>query len=147
MKLDNKTVILNGLYLEKHQNGVAFHADEYYTSSYYDESSNIIPYDIKTELNEVIGYVYIEKTDDKVLYIQMIEILDSYKTMNYGTKVVNNLFDWFNIDYVEGSVLEDTGLSAYYFWVSLGADINALMNDYDEPDFDCDVTFVLKRGD
>lgn len=146
MQLIEKTNMLNNLYLEKHIKGVPFNPEEYYTSAYYDEELNIIPYDIKTEDNIVIGYIYLEKRDDNMVYIQMIEILDSYKEMNYGTKVVNNLFDWFDIIYLEGSVLKDSGLSAYYFWLSLGADIEALMDENDEPDFDCDVTFVLKKG-
>lgn len=145
MIINEKTDIINGLYLEKHKEGVPFSTEEYYTSVYYDKELNIIPYDIKTEKDEVIGYIYIEKREDNMIYIQMIEILDSFKGMNYGTKVVNNLFDWFNVIYLEGSVLRDSGLSAYYFWLSLGADIDAEMNQYDEPNFDCDVTFILKK--
>ena len=141
-----KTEIVNGLYLEMIKNVEEINVDDiYYTMQYVWIENNLYPYAIKNEEGKHIGYVFLEQTDTHVIYVKFIEICEQYKGEGFGTTVVQSIFEWFDINFLEGTILDDGHLCAYYFWLSLGAEIDCIMNEYDEPDFDGEVSFVLKK--
>lgn len=142
-----KTITINNLYLKKITNIKEIHPEEEYITSYFDAKENYHPYAIIREnYEQVIGYIYLDRMNDTTMYLQFIEILDSYKENHYGSNVVKALFGWFpHVESLEGTILEDSSLRAYYFWLSTGAEIDALLDDNDEPNFDLEVIFYLKK--
>lgn len=114
--------------------------DVSYCEAYQTET--ILPYTIKQD-GEVIGYLFAEKRDMNVLYIQFIEIVDSLKEEGLGTQVVLSLFESFNVQYIEGTVMLDDGGRAYYFWESLGSEMSVSIDEYEDFDFENDISFVL----
>lgn len=109
------------------------------------QTETILPYLIK-ENDQIIGYLFAEKHDTHSLYIEFIEIVDDLKENGYGTKVVKSLFDEFNVNYLTGTVMVDDGHRAYYFWVSLGADLSVSPDEYEDFHFYDDIHFTLEKN-
>lgn len=115
----------------------AFYCEEYQTET-------ILPYIIRNKSDEIICYLFCEEVNDS-LYIQFIEVVDEFKGEGIGTDVVLSLFDQFNVDVLTGNIMIDPNYSAYYFWDSLGSDIDISLDDYIESGCTLDISFILHR--
>lgn len=101
-------------------------------------------YAVLGENNARVGYVWIEMEDNNA-YIEMIEVFD--KGNGHGTNIIKFLFEQYNLSEMSGSVKHDYDATPYFFWLSMGADINVEDEDeYLECCYDGhDVSFTLTK--
>lgn len=76
---------------------------------------------IEIESNKIVGYLWYQVHDDRVIYVDMIEIIE--KGEGTGTRVVNDLFEILDARALTGEVLDDGHMMAYYFWESFGSEM------------------------
>lgn len=66
--------------------------------------------------NNHIGYITVSPREDDI-FIELIELFSEYRRFGYGSKVVNEMFDFFGVSKISGESLS----SAIPFWYNLGA--------------------------
>ena len=66
-----------------------------------------------------VGYIWFNLRG-KTLNIDMIEIIE--KEEGIGTEVIKFILNTFDIEKIQGQVLVEPSMRAYYFWESLGAE-------------------------
>lgn len=101
-------------------------------------------YAVRDSNDTLIAYVWFEVNENRA-NIEMIEVFD--KGNGHGTNIVKFLFEHYELTEMSGSVMHDYDAISYFFWLSLGAEINVA----DEDEFiECcqdgfDVSFDLKK--
>lgn len=68
-----------------------------------------------------IGIVEYRVVEDKYVYIEYITIFEEYRENGYATETVRYLESRYSDYYIAGGCAANEG--AYYFWNSLGADL------------------------
>lgn len=77
------------------------------------------PKAIMHENGKAIGYMWFHKSG-RTMKLDMIEIID--KEQGIGTATIDYVFNHLEIDNIQGQVLVEPSMRAYYFWESLGAE-------------------------
>lgn len=76
---------------------------------------------------ELVGVVWVihydqsdyEYLDEDVVHLDLVEVLAPGN--GYGTRIVDELFNVFEVRKIKGLVMYDSDQVAYYFWESMGA--------------------------
>lgn len=76
---------------------------------------------------ELVGVVWVihydqsdyEYLDEDVVHLDLVEVLAPGN--GYGTRIVDELFNVFEVRKIKGHVMYDSDQVAYYFWESMGA--------------------------
>lgn len=97
------------------------------------------PYLIQEE-GETIAYLWTHSLDC-VLEIDFFEVI--YKGRGNGKHIIQELFNTLNVCCIKGRVLRSEEETAYWFWKSLGADVE----DISEYGKDDEVSFYLFMED
>jgi hypothetical protein len=92
--------------------------------------------------DNILGYIWFSIDEQKGMYIEMIEMVK--KEEGYGTEAVNFLFDYYQLNKMYGEATIEPGMRAYWFWLSLGADMD-VMPDEAELYIGENIPFVLYR--
>ena len=79
------------------------------------------------EEDEVVGVVWLlfydqsdyEDLDEDLIHLDLVEVLDPGKGL--GSRIVDELFESFEVGKIKGQVMYDDRQKAYFFWESLGA--------------------------
>lgn len=78
----------------------------------------------------LIAYVWIHLTEHestkgvkRTMEMEMIEVIE--KEQGHGTAIIKFLFRHFNLESMNGHVLFEDNMRPYYFWSSLGAEMQA----------------------
>lgn len=72
--------------------------------------------------NKIIGFVCGELKENGNLFIDLIEVLN--KGCGLGRQVIYELFKQLKLETISGTVLYESNHRPFYFWKSLGADID-----------------------
>lgn len=76
---------------------------------------------------ELVGVVWVihydqsdyDYLDEDVVHLDLVEVLAPGN--GYGTRIVDELFNVFEVSKIKGQVMYDSDQVAYYFWESMGA--------------------------
>lgn len=73
------------------------------------------------EQDEVVGYVWFTINKENILFINMIEMIK--KEEGYGTEAISLLFSHYSVSTICGVAMREPGMRPYWFWDSLGAEM------------------------
>jgi hypothetical protein len=111
----------------------------------YYEHPKYTPLIILDEKDSVLGYVWTENMDfvkEKQMYVDFIEVID--KENGTGTRIIEFLFNQFELFRMFGTVLRERSERAYFFWESLGSIFDCTLEEADETGLD--INFSLSKS-
>lgn len=91
---------------------------------------------------ELVGVVWVihydqsdyDCLDEDVVHLDLVEVLAPGN--GYGTRIVDELFNVFEVRKIKGQVMYDSDQVAYYFWESMGARMFSVsINEDDDEEF------------
>lgn len=74
------------------------------------------------DTGEIVAYAWFNVFESKTISLEKIEVLQ--KRNGHGTAIIHFLFEEFDIKSMYGTVMQEMGGRPYYFWQSLGAEID-----------------------
>lgn len=79
-------------------------------------------YAVEDKAGKIVAYAWFTVDANKYCLMDKIEVLEKRK--GHGTAIIRYLFEKLNVQVMFGTVMQEMGGRPYYFWKSLGAEID-----------------------